>query len=125
MTATPRAASIYGEFTARERRIVVAFERATDPLYDTLDCADTSEAYTLMSQQYGVVQTLDACRRNRHFLAELGDCVESLDEQLREGGAELSIAAGLFLAAEASQYQTKRAGVERCLLDALLGPAGR
>ncbi|GAA1550366.1 hypothetical protein GCM10009827_083790 [Dactylosporangium maewongense] len=122
MTRTPKAADLFGEFTTRESRIVVAFERAAGPLYDSLDCADTNEAYAVMSQQYGVVQTLDACRRNRFYLAELGDCVESLGEQLREGAAELSIAAAMFLDAQTSQYQTKKAGIERCLLDALLGP---
>ena len=117
-----QAAEIYGEFTQPESAIIAAFERATVPLYGALDCADTGEAYALLSRNYGVVQTLDACRRNRHFLANLGVCVEVLGEQLREASPELSIAAAMFLDAQTGHYQEKKAGIERCLLDALLGP---
>lgn len=125
MTTTPHTSTddLYGEFTQRESAIIAAYKRATDPLFDSLDVADSRAVYDAIAREYGVVQALDLCRRNRYYLASLGACAVELRGQLREGGVELSVAAALFLDAQQGAYETKKAAVERGLLDFLLGNA--
>jgi hypothetical protein len=118
-----RTAEIYGEFTQRESAIIAAFERAAVPFFDSLDVADSRAVYDAVVREHGAVLALDLCRRNRYFLDNIRVCVDELRAQLTDGGAELSAAAGLFLAAQADAYEVKKAGVERGLLDFLLGNA--
>ncbi|MEV8510839.1 hypothetical protein [Dactylosporangium sp. NPDC051484] len=120
-----QTAETYGEFTQRESRTVAEYERATAALFDSLDIADDAEVYADDASEYGTASALTLCRTSRRYLAELAEQVDVLRDQLHLTNdglhTEPSKAAALFLGVQVEALETKKAGVERALLDHLLG----